>query len=88
VDRTRWPVSAAAREVLRVSESRISPTRMTSGVLDRHDVDGVVGVDVVDHGHLQVRSDPLAATSASSQVIMLVTAGSPSPGRVPHAGTP
>src|SRR5215217_6468899 len=31
VDRTRWPVSAAARAFLRVSASRISPTRMTSG---------------------------------------------------------
>ena len=31
VENTRWPVSAAASAVRTVSESRISPTRMTSG---------------------------------------------------------
>ena len=31
VERTRWPVSAAASAACTVSESRISPTRITSG---------------------------------------------------------
>jgi hypothetical protein len=37
---------------------------------------------------LQVQVRPLAATSASGQVIMLVTAGSPSPGAFLMRGTP
>jgi hypothetical protein len=56
------------------------------GVLDRHDVDGVVGVD--GDSTFRCRSDPLAATSASSQAIMLVTAGSPSPGARSSCGHP
>ncbi len=31
VEKTRWPVSAAVKAVNTVSESRISPTKMTSG---------------------------------------------------------
>ena len=36
VESTRWPVSAADRAVRTVSSSRISPTRMTSGILAQH----------------------------------------------------